>query len=829
MILRLLHLVASLFRRGVACLRDRNRATAQPVSTRTRTAREPEGTAKLPTSGQPVSNGGDQACEQKPGGAQESQEHALGSPGSTEARMPTETIVAPGHGRAEGERDTSSQSSIEPAEEKGSPFQPPPQPPASLPAGEPKRSHDEMPPNTVVPSPALPVKPVDALESGHARDAAPHASQRPSEPQWGRGKERDRHICPEKRGGRPRSDGSVGGRQGQAGTRAQTPRPEIVCRKQLREWIIGVEIPEDILQDGLVTVFQNGASLEASTRGFYPLAALSKDVRIEVNDGGVTPLSSEIPLGDDDWLLFKLSGEQLKQGRRVEQVSSGFYLAIVPEDWERDEERAGSPPVAPEAVVLEGYQAHFFDVADSSSSCIAFREPNGKSVVIGSPGAQFCLVGEQIPDASERIGPLFGAKPPRVKILNADWSKVRTIVIGDEGSGEHRWRKSFEPDPSQEEQELPPEVMERLAGWYFLRFYDDNEDLIDSLDFRFVAGLRGISVPKADPMPDRDGHAQQRVDIFHDAEYTVTLLDPNDPDVLVERCAKGTIVRIPPKAECDETCWAICPLDGRGQDVKLTILIKRVWWALGADHEEPKHWQDRPIEVTREYFAAQSNMGIWLRFPKPRWVGNVSAGFFPEGSRQFPVRVGDRTAHIPLRDFSGAGELENRGREHEFKFWLCSPEGRHEAVAAILRGENVGECLQRADAEAQRAPCLPEIEEASRDPVYLDLARANQLARLLTRLRRQARGPVRRVITQVRRKYRRARRGRPERNEDFVKDSLCLFAVLMEKKGGLLSTVRLSVRLISLVQQAFDDNPEMAKQLESDIANRCERKRGRKK
>lgn len=568
-----------------------------------------------------------------------------------------------------------------------------------------------------------------------------------------------------------------------------------------------MEVPDDILQESCVSVFQNGASLDAdiSRTGSYRLAALNKSVTVEVPERGVTQPPIEIRLGDDKWLLFKLSGEQLKQGRRVEQVSSGFYLAIVPEDWERDEERAGSPPVAPEAVVLEGYQAHFFEVADSSSSCIAFRDHNGKPIVIGSPGAQFRLVGEQIPDASERIGPLFGAKPPRVKILNADWSNVRTIVIGQEGSGAHRWRKSFEPRRDQDEQELPIEVMERLAGWYFLRFYDGKEDLIDSLDFRFVAGLRGISVPKADPMPDRDGHSQQRVDIFHDAEYTVTLLEPNDPDVLVERCADRTIVRIPPRAECDRTSWSMRSLNGNGEDVKFTILIERVWWALGTDHEEPKHWQDRLVEVTRQYFAAQSNMGIWLRFPKPRWVGNVSAGFHPEASRQFPVRVNDRSAHIPLRDFSGAGELDDRGGEHQFKVWLRTAEGTHEVPVAVLRREDVGRRLDLASIPAHR------------------------LAMVLTKLRREAQGPARRVITEVRRKYRRARRGRPERNEDFVKESLCLFAVLMEKKGGLLGTVRLSERLISLVQQAFDDNPEMAKQLESDIANQCERKRGKKK
>lgn len=746
MIRRILHWVASLLRRGLASLRGRNRATPQPVRTGTPAVPEHEPTAELPAPGQPVSNGADQAGEQKPG-AQEFQEHVPAPPGTTEAGIPTETITAVGRDRAEGQRDTSSPPSIE-APENGPCLPPAPHTATPLPRGAPLRSPNETPPTTVVP--------------------------------------------PEKRGGRPRFDPSTPRSQGPAGTRARTPRPEIVCWKRSGEWVVGVEIPDDITQDSGVSVFQNGRSLDADDfrRGCYRLAALNKSVKVAVADRDVVNNNTkDIGLGDDNWLLFKLSGEELKQGRRVKQVSSGFYMAIVPETWKRDEEQAGNPPIAPERVFLDGYQAHFFEVADTSSSCIAFRDHKGKPIVITSAGAQFQLLGDQILDASERIGPLFGGKPPRVKILNAGWSQVRTIVIGEEGSGEHRWRKAFEPEPDQDEQELPAEVMERLAGWYFLRFYDHTEGLKDSLDFRFVAGLRGISVPKADPMPDRDGHAQQRVEILHDPEYGVTLLEPSSSDVDLQRCTNRTIVTIPPRAECDRTAWSMRPLNGKGQDVKLTILIERVWWALGSDDEEPRQWQDTPLKVTREYFAAQSKMGIWLRFPKPRWVGNVSAGFHPERPRQFPVRVNDRSAHIPLGDFSGAGELDDRGGEHQFKVWLPTAEGTHEVAVAVLRREEVGGRLDLASIPAHR------------------------LAMVLTKLRREARGPARPVIKKVRRKYRRVRRCPPERNRDFVREGLCLIAVLAEHE--CLPAIHLSEYWRTIAKQAYHENPEIARQLET--------------
>jgi small subunit ribosomal protein S9 len=458
-----------------------------------------------------------------------------------------------------------------------------------------------------------------------------------------------------------------------------------VCWKGGSEWVVGVEVRDDISQDSSISVLQDNVSLseDGSRAGCWPLAKLNTAVTVQIVDSSANQ-TLDIPLGDNDWLIFKLSGRGLNQGRRVKRVWSGSYVAIVPDTWARDEEKAGNEPTTPEPVFLEGYLAHFFELTEDVPPCIAFRDDEGKPIIIGSGGPHFYLAGQQVQDASEGIGPLFGGQPPRICVANGQWSDVETIVVGQEGSGRQRWRESFEPKADQAEQELPHEVLETEAGWYFLRFYDGTDTLIDSLDFRFVAGLKGILIPPAGPAPGPDGHVSQTVEILHDAGYSVTQAAQECPGLRVERRTDKTILTVPPTPGCDCTRWFIRPPNNHGREVELTILIERVWWALGCDDKEPVQWEDRPLGVTPEYFAAASSRALWVRLPKPRWVSDISAGFRRERSRKFHVKVSDSTVPIPLRDFAGVQELDDRAAEHAFKVWLETGQGTHEVTVAIL-------------------------------------------------------------------------------------------------------------------------------------------------
>ncbi len=498
--------------------------------------------------------------------------------------------------------------------------------------------------------------------SKRGRDKGP---SRPEE----QAEERQRSVVPpEERGGRPRR-GSAGKEHGKRRSeRPAPPRAEIVCWKREREWVVGVEIIPD---DPSISVFQDDVPLspDRSRDGWWPLAKLDTAARVHVV---VSSHNRTINILLPNYWLFKLTGKK-DEGRMVKHASSGSYLAIVPETWQRDEEKAGAPRTTPEPTFLKQYLAHFFELTESASSRIAFRNQLGQSIVIDSSGPQFHLVGHEIHDNTERMGPLFGGTPPRLEIKNGDWSDVKRIVLGEEGSGRHRWRTSFEPEPDRTQQELPHEVLERKAGWYFLRFYDSTDTLIDSLDFRFVAGLKELSIPEARPVPSPDGHLAQTVEIHHDAGYRVRPQPGQKcPGLKIEQDTDKTVVTIPPTAECDSTRWYIGPANSDDKKVEFTILIERLWWALSSDDKEPSRWEDRPVPLSLQHFAATSDRAIWLRFPKPRQVPKpreVSAGFRPESSRRFPVKVADYVVSIPLREFAGVRELEDKADDQKFKVW----------------------------------------------------------------------------------------------------------------------------------------------------------------
>jgi hypothetical protein len=182
--------------------------------------------------------------------------------------------------------------------------------------------------------------------------------------------------------------------------------------------------------------------------------------------------------------------------------------------------------------------------------------------VIASGGPRFQFAGQEVDDASEHFGPLFGGSPPRIHIAVGGWSDVGTIVLGQEGSGKERWQMGSNPKPGQPEQDLPTEIVSRKAGWYFLRFYDSQDELIDSLDFRFIAGLRGITIHQNSPFPPSTEHVPATVEFLHDGDCWVQAASPSSENLTLERSGEKAVLTVPPSAECDRTHWLVGPRCG---------------------------------------------------------------------------------------------------------------------------------------------------------------------------------------------------------------------------------------------------------------------------
>jgi small subunit ribosomal protein S9 len=471
---------------------------------------------------------------------------------------------------------------------------------------------------------------------------------------------------PDKRGGRPRGRMEAVQRKTQ-----RPPRPEIVCWKSARQWVLGLELPEELSKEENLVVLQNGMQLKRyeSEAGCWRLEQASGEVTVQWDDG-----EKRIELGDQGCIVFRLAGKHHNEGRRVRSPSSGQYILVVPESWQRDEALSGKPPVAPEPVSIPGYRAHFFELCNEGGQKIAFRDLDGKLIEIERAQFEVELVGNRITDASEGIGPLFGQRPPSILALDRQlWQRIGVIVVGEEGKGKRKWRAYFEPNPDSKVQYLPQELAERKGGWYFLRFYDKSDELVDSLDFRFLAVLDDVRVI-APTKPSESGYGAAKVEFCHQPGCAVEPIK-NLPEIQIEHRDDRTVVTLPRKPDYDRTTWRLGVRGG--SSVEVEILVERIWWALGDELNQPSksEWGDRCITVSREDLTATSDKALWILLPSDSWRDRVYLGFEHSRRRSYAVRSGVRAIVIPLRDFGDTREVDDRSRECFLKAWFDNFDG----------------------------------------------------------------------------------------------------------------------------------------------------------
>jgi len=517
----------------------------------------------------------------------------------------------------------------------------------------------------------------------------------------------DKRLEPEKRGGRPRSLTEEQERQTPQKFNPHHLKPEIICWKKNRQWIIGVEVPEEILDCPNLTVEQNGLLLERDQ-------SINACWRLEQAHGTVVVSwfedkngqNIEIALDQEGYLLFKLSGQKQNKGRRVLSPSLGWHLVITPEDWNRDEALSGSPSVAPELVDFDGFRAHFFVSERNEDSKIAFLTPKGKSIIIMSSSSKFELIGTRLNDENQNVGPLFGQKPPKIySLVDEIWKDVGTIVVGEEGEGNGRWRKALYPIPGNKEQDLPLEI---TSGWYFIRFYDTNDDLIESLDFRLVIPLQDIRIVQSSPFPSYDGHESAHIELQHEPNCIIQPANNISKEIQIEKRGERTILTIPPVYIYDETCWLIG--SERERQVQATFLVERIWWIIDIEENSPTEWRDDLLSLERDDFNATSNRGLWIRFPRMRWTNVVLVGFKRRKARSYRVKKNEREIFIPLREFGDCQELNEQDSDHFLTIWIDQDNQYMEGSVAILPA-TIGSILCIGWGRKKRATAVAVLRE----------------------------------------------------------------------------------------------------------------------
>jgi hypothetical protein len=552
-------------------------------------------------------------------------------------------------------------------------------------------------------------------------------------------------------------------------------KPEIICWKRERQWIPAVELPEELIGNPHLTVYQEATSLteDQSREGCWPLSHGTGEIVVRWNEEDIIR-ESKITLGEENYLLFKLSGQDQNQGRHVKSPSIGSYLVIAPDNWNRDQSLSGAPPVTSEPVSFVGYQAHYFDLNKGDNGKIAFRTIENEIVSIETKTSCFKLAGNLLNDASKNIGPLFGTKPPQIYASsNEVWSNVKTIVVGEEGGGRGRWRTAFTPILGQTEQDLPFGLVAPKVGWFFLRFYDANDDLIESLDFRFAQGLKAINVHQPIFLPLETGHVLVSVEFIHEPDCKVQPADTFAGRVRVEQKDDRTILAIPPDPAYDESRWLVGPQNE--QQLELRILAERIWWAGGPEDNVPCEWIDTCLALARDDFIATSNKAIWVRFPRPRWINEVYVGFEQATSRCFSLKVTENTLAVPLREFADTHEVADRTKDHYLKIWIKRDDVSREGTMAFTPADPL--------IKHKKEPLItaPQKDDGENKAVLnLAVIPTPRLATVLTKLRRMTHGPMRVLVKEVRRDCFKGRAMCEAKSVEFVKEALCMVAIYLE-------------------------------------------------
>lgn len=466
-------------------------------------------------------------------------------------------------------------------------------------------------------------------------------------------------LPPDKRGGRSRGPSKESAIEKGHETKPRSLKPEFVCWKEGWSWIIGIEVPEECES---LRVTQNEELLEPDNidESHYRLKQADGIVKVTWTEGSKVLSLIELKR---NYLIFKMRKNWKEPGRLVQRSTNGYYLIVAPQEWERDNEISGTAPVNPESTQLEGYRAHFFYKEQKWNNAIGFITANGERIRVESGSPRFQLVGSEINDASEDMGPLFGREPPLIKVLDdKGWSDVGVIVVGEEGSGRNKWRTQFTPQLAEKEQKLPEKLTSRRGGWYFVRIYDNDYNLIESMDFRFMEGLREIKIHSHSFLPEPSGHQPVRVEFLHKPRCRIQLLAKGDPESLQIKHEDELMSTIIPRHPAwDVTDWEIrCDR----AKVIVEIMIERIWWSLTEnDSLSSTELLDRPLSIGHDSLNATSNTFILLWFPKPRWIQTILVGFEKSKSRPYSVEVNDRKIRIPLREFSDADEIENQTQQ----------------------------------------------------------------------------------------------------------------------------------------------------------------------
>ena len=412
-------------------------------------------------------------------------------------------------------------------------------------------------------------------------------------------------------------------------------RPELICRSVVGsgKWEVVLSADEDC---ALSAVHLEGKHLE-HTNNECSVPSLKGGLTVSCQVGQ----ELTVPLFDNTPLIFKLRKHWNGQGRRTAAITNGHFIVIAPDSWER----TGHVPVKPDGCADPAFRAHYFyrDTLNSSEDIGGFRECNLFS------GAQSVnLEGQEVFDDSED-GTLFvGAAPVLNSPPGIAWARV-----GEEA--EHGWRgENFEPAI----QSLR-DVLNGRNGHFFLRVYDSQARLLDSMEFRHIHNLKQISVngkrytEHTALVPLASGHPASQVRFVGANGATIAPVSNSGASFTT---SESGAMDIPPHPDADRIR---CSLNSDAGSVNIALDLPRIWWRLDCNDAAPGDWRDKPLVMTRQEFREHARANATMTLLSKRFA-SVRAGFDQELDQQCSRTIDDDCIEVPLARFVDYAQIGQR-------------------------------------------------------------------------------------------------------------------------------------------------------------------------
>lgn len=447
-----------------------------------------------------------------------------------------------------------------------------------------------------------------------------------------------------KRGPRqiPGKRGPQSGYNGKGAEQAQSPpsRPELVCRK----------LPSSATWEIILTA-DDECQLTAVHIGDQPLHITDRQCRVPSLRGSLTlsfrdKQKQVVPLFEGGPLIFKLKKDWAGEGRKIARVTSGHFIVIAPTTWER----SGHAPVEPDNCADPDFRSHYFyrDAAESDQHAEGFLEWSDSLIATGLE-----LTGHHIYDNSDD-GDLLVGNAPNLKLSpSAEWARV-----GEEA--QHGWGQNFLVN-----QQSLSEVLDGKEGRFFLRVYDSDVRMLDSVAFRYLHNLDQILVNGARYeattalVPSSAGYSPAEV-LFVGTDGST--LDPVLSSQAPQYKAPSGAIVVPPHPDADHLS---CNLGSNAQ-VTIVLDLPRLWWRLEDDHHGPGAWHDTPILMTRQEFQQYANANGELSLLSRR-IDSVRTGFDDELKQRYRRLVEDDHIAIPLIHFVDYVQIDQRlNRDAQF-------------------------------------------------------------------------------------------------------------------------------------------------------------------